>query len=101
MGFFSDKYSFERCHLQLNRGATQWARIFAIKSRGQWRPLFVTGNVPLGHTSDRANGPGFPRDLLEPRLEASVAARALHRETRGESPRTALRFNGKRPRCRK
>jgi hypothetical protein len=41
--------------------------------------------------------PGFPPELLEPRLEASAAARALHRKTRRRKPQTALRFNDKRP----
>src|SRR5271166_6481959 len=52
----------------------------------QWRPIFVTGHVPLSHTSNRTERPDLPRIWLVRRFGACTSPRAF--------PKGALHLNG-------
>src|SRR5208283_2452551 len=59
---------------------------FAVKSRSKWRPIFVTGHVPLSHTLEHTARPDLPRIWLVRRFGASVGPRAF--------PKGTLHLNG-------
>src|SRR5208283_1980045 len=64
--------------LDLNKGLLL---SFAVNSRSKWRPIFVTGHVPLSHTLERTARPDLPRIWLVRRFEASAGPRAFPKGT--------------------
>src|SRR5271165_3531385 len=64
--------------LDLNKGLLL---SFAVNSRSKWRPIFVTGHVPLSHTLERTARPDLPRIWLVRRFGACAGPRAFPKGT--------------------
>src|SRR5271166_1580398 len=64
--------------LDLNKGLLL---SFAVNSRSKWRPIFVTGHVPLSHTLERTARPDLPRIWLVQRFGACARPRAFPKGT--------------------
>src|SRR5208283_3238523 len=64
--------------LDLNKGLLL---SFAVNSRSKWRPIFVTGHVPLSHTLERTARPDLPRIWLVRRFGSYAGPRAFPKGT--------------------